>query len=123
MNNLLTINKGEKMPKQIDPKKQYIINDSLWITRAEQVDKLQWTYGDDCKWPHGIRMIPSTKTGLLNMMMGIEARINPGVTRTGDAMLKFAADKAQKVGFPKPAGLAKRYTWHWLNEGLIKEVA
>ncbi len=110
---------------KIKADKQYTINDKLWTTRPDQVDKSKWTYGDQSENErhHGVRMIPSTKTGQLNMIMGIEARINPGVIRSGDAMLKFAADQAQRVGFPNPRRLAKKYTWHWLNEGLIKEVA
>ena len=112
------------MSDQITNNKKYIIT-KLWITKPGQVDTSTWTFNDDHSYPkghHGPRMIPNSKTGQMNIMMGIDSRVNHGCTRTGDAMIRFIYTLAAKVGMQDPMKIARKYAWCWLNEGLIKEV-
>ena len=110
---------------KIDKNKKYKIT-KLWITDASQVDKTTWKYPVDSKAyrnNHGSRMKPDTKTGQINILMGMDSRINHGTVRTGDAMIRLMTTFATQVGFDHPHKQAVKYGNNWLNEGLIEEVA
>ena len=112
------------MSKKIEENKKYVIT-KLWVTKPEQVDKSTWTYDPMPKgnWVHGSRMLPNSKTGQMNILMAMDARINHGTIRTGDAMVRFVTNLASQVGMQNPERIGKFYSYTWLNEGLIKEVA
>ena len=111
------------MTKTIDKTKMYQFT-KLWITDASQVDKSKWTYSPmrSQAWLHGPRMAPTSRTGQMCIMAGMDARINHGTTRTGEAMIKFVTELATKVGMDVPERIGRNYSRSWLNEGLIKEV-
>jgi hypothetical protein len=109
--------------KTIEKNKLYTITEQ-WITNDSQVDKSTWTYDPNSKAyinNHGSRMIPDSKTGRFNILMGIDARNNKGTIRTGEAMIRFMTTLAAQCGFEKPGKQAKQYGNNWLNEGLIQE--
>ena len=72
---------------QIDPQGLYKIT-KLWITKPP-VDKSTWTYNTQSKIDvnHGVRMIPKSKYGQCNILMGMDSRVNHGTIRTGEAMI------------------------------------
>ena len=110
------------MTNKIDKNKKYVIT-KLWITKPQQVDRSTWTYDSTPDHHHGPRMLPNRKTGQMNILMAMDARINHGTIRTGDAMVRFVINLASQVGMQNPEKVGKFYSYTWLNEGLIKEVA
>ena len=112
-----------KQSKKINPNNHYKIT-NLWYTDPSHVDKSLWHYPEgSMNSYHGLRMIPRTKTGMINILMGIEARSNPGTIRNGDDIVKLVHKFATQVGMPNAEKTAKKYAWHYLNEGLLEEIA
>ncbi len=111
------------MSKSIDKTKMYQFT-KLYITDKSQVDKSTWTYDPIPKggWLHGPRMVPTSRTGQMCILAAMDARINHGTMRTGEAMIKFVTELATKVGMDVPERIGRNYSRTWLNEGLIKEV-
>jgi hypothetical protein len=109
-----------KMSKQINQNNHYKIT-QLWYTDKSQVDKSMWHYTTENTY-HGVRMIPRTKTGMIAILMGIEARTNPGTIRNGEDIVRLVHKFATQVGMPNAEKTAKKYAWHYLNEGLLEEV-
>ena len=108
------------MSKKIQSTTYYKIT-NLWFTDPSQVDKSVWHYTTENTY-HGLRMLPRTKTGMINILMGIEARTNPGTIRNGEDIVKLVHKFATQVGMPDAERVSKRYAWHYLNEGLLVEV-
>ena len=112
--------------KELTPNKYYTINPAIWITDASQVDKSTWIVpeaGSPGGRPnHGSRMRPGTKTGRMNIAMGMEARNNPGIARTGEKMIEFITKLAEDVGMTDPDATASTYSKTWYNERLILPV-
>ena len=112
--------------KELNPNKYYTINPSIWITDANQVDKSTWIVPEagspSGRANHGCRMKPGTKTGRMNIAMGMDARNNPGIARTGEKMLEFITKLADDVGMSDPDATALTYSKTRYNERLILPV-
>ena len=101
---------------------EYYTISKLWLNPGEEADRSTWlnpNVGPGYAGPH---MNPNTKTGQMCIMMAIDARVNHGILRSKEIMIRFITELAVKVGMAYPEKRAKSYFKSWLNEGLIKKV-